>query len=249
MRKLIMGLVFAVTIATTSTVWGKTCSRMPGDNVVSGDVAIGSLACAKKYIDWFWYGFDFHKADWDNGFGYEAACDIDRPLARTFNALYVLQYAAGNASRREDDFSGNILRWGTNYARAEIDELDGRCGSGTTSSGNFALTAHGCCGDNWTRLYWPFFYGEPVVDRAGTIMHEARHAGGKRHSESNACPRGKACDASWNSEGANMYQALWLWWFRVEGQEWATGMRERARDTGNRVIQTAFNTTPPHVIP
>jgi hypothetical protein len=97
-------------------------------------------------------------------------------------------------------------------------------------------------------LKWPFFYGEVVVERAGTIVHEARHAGGKGHNGGSSCPRGSSCDTNWGYKGANMYQVLYLWWFYVDGTRTTTGMRNYARQEGQRIIDRGFVTNPGYVI-
>lgn len=92
----------------------------------------------------------------DNGFGFGQACDIEKPLNRTYNAIAVFHYSAPNPPTEADDFSGNFLRWGGNYAMDTIDELDCRCGSGSKSlaSGETARTRNaGLFQDAWTRLW------------------------------------------------------------------------------------------------
>ena len=225
-----------------------TCTWMPGDNDESGDNFYGSFTCDQAYIDQFWDHFDFDKGDWDDGFGWEAACDLARPLARTFNALYLLAYSAEDYATSTSDFSGNALRWAYPYAATKIDELDGRCGSGSATSGARATTYTGAFVDDRTVLKWPFFYGEVVVERAGTVLHESRHAAGKGHNGGSGCPRKKSCDTNWAYKGANMYQVLYLWWFYVDGTRTTTGMRDYAQQEGQRVIDRGFVTNPGYVI-
>lgn len=225
-----------------------TCFWMPGDNNDSGDNFYGAFTCDQAYIDQFWDHFDFDKGDWDDGFGWEAACDLARPLARTFNALYLLAYSAEDYATSTSDFSGNALRWAYPYAATKIDELDGRCGSGSATSGARATTYTGAFVDDRTVLKWPFFYGEVVVERAGTILHESRHAAGKGHNGGSSCPRKKSCDTNWAYKGANMYQVLYLWWFYVDGTRTTTGMRNYARQEGQRIIDRGFVTNPGYVI-
>jgi hypothetical protein len=190
------------------------------------------------------------------GFGFSNACDLSRPLGRTLNAIYVLNYADGPGSKSPSDFSGNILRWGGNYSMREIDELDARCGSNSTTR---ARTQWGA-GDNYTELYLPFFYNENVIERAGTLLHEARHADWCGHSGNdggNKCPSQSAsCDESFtdgcsgfgspSGRGAVGYQALWLWWFTVNADS-ITGTavnKAFARDEANRLFNTMFDVNP-----
>lgn len=231
------------------TALADSCYYQPGNNTTSGDAFYGAFACNQTYITQFWDHFDFDKGDWDDGFGYEAACDLKRPLARTFNALWLLAYSAEDYAKKTSDFSGNALRWAYPYSSTHIDELDGRCGSGSKDSGPRAMTMHGPIIDNYTNLYWPFFYGENVVQRAGTLLHEARHAAGKSHDGGSSCPRGASCDSNWGYKGSNMYQVLYLWWFRVDGTRTTSAMRDFARTEAQNIINSGFKTNPGYVIP
>jgi len=245
MNKLFKHLIAFSLIVCAGNLYAASCTYTVGNNTTSGDAALSSTACRQDMINYFWNGYDFDKDDWDNGFGYEAACDINKPLARTFNALVALHYSAPSPATSSSDYSGNILRWGGNYAMNNIDELDGRCGDGsaraTTRTGGLFV-------DEWTQLYMPFFYSENVIQRAGTILHESRHAGGKGHNGGSSCPRGSSCDSNWSYSGGNQYQALWLWWFRVEGRGWTSAMSQQAKDEANYVISTGFVTTPPYFV-
>jgi hypothetical protein len=236
-------------LGVANIVFADTCVYQPGDNNDSGDNSYISSVCQQKYIDQFWEHFDFDKDDWDDGFGYDAACNVNQPLARTFNALYLLAYSAEDYARSTSDFSGNALRWGYPYSATRIDELDGRCGSGDKTSGPRATTYRGPFTNDRTVLKWPFFYGEVVVQRAATILHEARHAGGKSHNGGSDCPREASCDTSWGYEGANMYQVLYLWWFRVDGTRTTTAMKNWAKTEAQNIIDRGFNTNPGYVIP
>ena len=236
-------------VAAAAPLRADTCIYQPGDNNDSGDNFYVSSMCNQPFVDAVWGHFDFDKDDWDEGFGYDAPCDVDQPLARTFNALYLLAYSAEDYATSPSDFSGIALRWAYPYSATKIDELDGRCGSGNKNSGARATTYTGAFVDDRTVLKWPFFYGEVVVQRAGTVLHEARHADGKSHNGGSGCPRMKSCDTNWAYEGANMFQVLYLWWFRVDGTRTTTAMKNWARSEAQNVIDRAFNTNPGYVIP
>jgi hypothetical protein len=231
------------------TVNAATCSA----NFVTEPVVGGW--CTQNWVDYFWDAYDFDSGDWDQGFGYPNACDRTRALGRTFNAIYVLNYADGPGGKSRSDFSGSILHWGGNFSMREMDELDARCGDGTKR----AYTTWGV-GDNYTELYLPFFYNENVVERAATILHESRHADWCGHSGndgSNKCSAGSdSCDESFDDgcsgfaspsgRGATGYQALWLWWFTVDADS-ITGTSTRkafARDEANRIFNTMFDINP-----
>jgi hypothetical protein len=211
--------------------------------------------CSQGWVNYFWDAYDFDKSDWDNGFGFTNACDRRRPLGRTFNAIYVLNYADGPGGKSRNDYSGSILHWGGNYSMREIDELDASCETNARAS-----TRWGFLIDNYTRLKRPFFYSENVVERAATILHEARHAdwcGHNGNDGSNRCSaRSDSCDESFTNgcggvgspsgRGAVGYQAVWLWWFTFSADA-ITGTptrRQFARDEANRIFNTMFDINP-----
>lgn len=210
--------------------------------------------CQQAFINDMWSRYDFDKGDWDSGFGYHDACNNAKPLKRTFNALQVLAYSVTPNPHCNSNVS-NIGEWAYCWAGNQIDELDGRCGSGNASSGSRARTQFGPIIDNWTRLYWPFFYGESVVQRAGTIFHEARHAHGWCN-HGGSCPRGSSCDKSWNDgcfgvgsgsgAGANTYQVLWLNWFATTARSgWINStIRANAVAEANSILSRAYQNDP-----
>lgn len=198
--------------------------------------------CQQAFIDFWWRGYDFNKDDWDQGFGFEAVCDLERPLARTFNGLYALHFAARDYPTNTGDFNGSILRWGGNYAYHEIDELDARCATGTNDTA-YANTKSGLIIDNYTELSLKFFYELWPAERAGTIVHESRHAAGVGHNATK-CGRGASCDSSFSYEGANRWQVLWLWWYYVDAGSYTWQNKERARARANLILSQAFETDP-----
>lgn len=208
-----------------------TCTATVPDLNSSGDNLYGPRICWQAFIDWAWDAFDFDKGDWDDGFGYEAVCDNTRPLSRTLSGIWCLTYSSPNFPR--ESYNSNILEWGCRFARNNIDELDARCGSG----GSIAYTRWGPIIDNYTQLYLPFFFGQGVSLRAGTLIHEARHADGKGHNSGSN-------DSSWSYNGAWRWQVCWLAWFAFEGVATSTAMKNQARQRANNIINTNFDTHP-----
>ena len=114
--------------------------------------------------------------------------------------------------------------------------------------------------DDYTELYLPFFYNENSVERAGTLVHEARHAdwcGHNGNDGSNKCPAlSNSCDEKYldgcggfgspSGRGANGYQVLWLWWyaFEADAQHSSSTMKAWARDEANRILNTMFDVNP-----
>lgn len=215
-----------------------------------------SFWCTQEWVDFYWDAYDFDKGDWDGGFGWEAPCDLRRPLARTFQAIELVNYAAPVDATTTDDFSGNFLHWAGNYTIREFDELDALCGDGTYS----AYTRWGPFIDNYTNLYIEFFYDQNVVERAGTLVHESRHAdwcGHNGNDGSNPCmAASSSCDEEYRNgcsgigspsgRGAIGYEVLWLWWyaFEADSQHSNATMKAWARDDANRILNTMLDVNP-----
>ena len=108
-------------------------------------------------------------------------------------------------------------------------------------------------------LYLPFFYPldgsglANVVERAGTLVHEARHIGAKPHDDQ--FPAGSiygagadGADSSWGYEGAWMYNALYLWWFYAAGTRTSLAMKQAAKQKANSILVNAFAQSPGFLI-
>jgi hypothetical protein len=220
-----------------------TCYYKSVDNNALGDNFYKAKICQQWLVNKWWEDFSFDKDDWDDGFGFDDPCNIAQPLARTFNALYLLLFSVSNPALSRNDRNGSFLRWAYNYSADGIDELDGRCGDddgirATTWWGGWIFV------DYRTELYWPFFYDENVVERAGTIVHEARHAYGKGHDGGEGCKSGVSCDLRWESYGANYYHVMYLAWFRAAAVNTTSAMKDRARDGANYRLVNHFNIYP-----
>lgn len=73
--------------------------------------------------------------------------------------------------------------------------------------------------------------------RAGTILHETRHADGKGHDSGNN-------DSSWNYNSAWRWQVCWLSWCAFEGAGTSAAMRMQATQRANNIIINNFGTHP-----
>lgn len=218
----------------------QNCSVPPHDNVADGSAHYASLICNQTLVDHWWYVFDMRESDWDAGFGYYDVCNMDLPLARTFAAMYLLTYSAQDYARSTGDYSGNALRWAYPYTANNAGRTSALCFKPGSSVGQWAAWAYG----SRIELYMPFFYNFDVASRAGTLLHEARHNGGKSHNGGSGCPRGASCDTNWNYEGANMYEVLYLWWFGVDGTRTTSAIRNMGLNRARTVHNNAFNTNP-----
>lgn len=204
-----------------------SCTYTVPNLVSSGDSLYGPRICSQRFIDWAWDAFDFDKGDWDDGFGHDNVCNNTQPLSRTMSAIWCLTYSSPRFPR--ESYEGNILEWGGRFARNEIDEVDGRCGDGSA----IARTQWGPVIDNKTELYLGFFYSRSVPERAGTLVHEARHADGKGHDRGNN-------DSSWEYNGAWRYHVAWLAWFAAEGRSTTPALKTLARQRANNILATRF---------
>jgi hypothetical protein len=222
------------------------CTATVPDRDASGDNFYGAN-CAQIYIDYFWntYGFADAGDTWHHGFGYEDPCNSDLPLARTFNACYALTYSAEDWANDSYDAPQNTLQWGRRFVRDNIDDLRAHCGDGSAD----ADSESGPFVDDHVDLYLGFFYGESVVERASTFMHEARHQSGKDHDAK--FPKGSiygegkdGADSSFEYQGAWAYEVSYLAWFAFAGARTTSAMRELARQIGNRDIDNAFANRP-----
>jgi hypothetical protein len=217
-----------------------TCSHSVPDKNASGDNFYGEFICQQQYIDYFWnvYGFAGNKNYWDDGFGWDEACNTDQPLARTFNACYLLTYSADDYLNDSYDAPQNILQWGRRYIRESFDDLRSYCGDGDAVASFNSGTAE---------LYLGFWYDYSVVERAAILLHEARHEA-KSHNANfppgSVFGSGGDADSSWDYQGAWTFEAGYLWWFHAAGSRTTSALRERARQAGNVIIDNAFATHP-----
>ena len=218
----------------------QSCSVPSHDNVADGSSHYASAACNQERVNHWWAVFKMRESDWDAGFGYHDACNMDLPLARTFAAMYLLTYSAEDYARSTSDYSGNALRWAYPYTASNAGRTSAMCYKPGSSPGQWAAWAYG----SRIELYIPYFYGFDVAARAATLLHEARHNGGKSHNGGSGCSRGASCDTNWGYEGANMYEVLYLWWFGVDGTRTTSAIRNLGLNRARTVHNTAFNTNP-----
>jgi len=246
MKSLKSSLLAAMVVASSPLLMGpgdngdQSCSVPPHDNVADGSSHYASGACNQERINHWWAVFEMRENDWDAGFGYYDACNMDLPLARTFAAMYLLTYSAEDYARSTSDYSGNALRWAYPYTANNAGRTSALCYKPGSSPGQWNAWAYG----SRIEFYIPYFYNLDVASRAGTLLHEARHNGGKSHNGDSGCPRGVSCDTNWDYEGANMYQVLYLWWFGVDGTRTTSAIRNMGLNRARTVHNTAFNTNP-----
>lgn len=231
---------FVVSFSAAQVQAQQSCTVPAHDNVADGSSVYQSGLCNQERVNYWWSVYDMQHDSWDQGFGYDDPCNLDLPLARTFAAMYLLTYSAEDYAKRTDDFSGNALRWAHPYAATHSGNVQALCFKPGSSPGQWAGWAYG----SRIELYIPFFYNFDVVTRAGTLLHESRHNGGKSHDGGSGCPRAASCDTTWGYEGANMYEVLYLWWFGVDGTRTTSAIKNMGLNRARAVQNSAFNTNP-----
>ncbi len=205
------------------------CDYDPGNSDALGDTLYSPRSGKQSFINWAWDAFDFDKGDWDDGWGFHAAWDKTLPLNRTLSGIWCMTYSAGSSPN--SSISGpNILAWGWKYAQTHLDELDGACTNGDA----VARTVRGV--DDYTELYLKYFQ-QAVSLRAGTLVHEARHAAGTSHDSGNN-------DSSWEFNGAWRFQVCWLARFANDGQFTTAALRTLARQRANTILANNFASPP-----
>lgn len=113
---------------------------------LTGDDVYGPRICDQPFIDYAWEAHGFNGDYWQNGWGYDDCCNIRKPLARVFNAIWLLSYSADDW--RNDSWDASMLHWAHRYVREQFlryDDLRAACGDG---SANARTT--GC---QWTRSF------------------------------------------------------------------------------------------------
>jgi hypothetical protein len=165
-----------------------TCTVPAHDNASSGDTLYSSRACWQELVDWAWLAFGFQNQYWDDGFGCEDPCYIDLPLNRTVSAIWLLCYSAEDYEK--DEYGNNCLHWARRYCWDQIDSLRSFCGDGSA-----VARASGSNVD----VFLGYWYDQDVSVRASTLLHEARHIGGKPHDAD--FPEGSTFGGRWSHVG------------------------------------------------
>jgi len=226
------------------------CSRIA--NPYQFDSFYGALwGCKQELVNDMWYRFAFEAADWPGTYGYNDPCNDSTPLKRTFNAMQLLGYAM-TASPTCSTSSSNVGMWAYCWAGNSIDEVYPGCEANEPR----AHTSYGPFVDAYTKLFFSFFYDEDVIQRAGTLFHEARHAQGWCDHTDSCADGPDSCDPNWGSGcvgagsssglGANGYTVLYMNWFATTARSnWINPtIRASAVAEGNYYLSHRFGTDP-----
>jgi hypothetical protein len=235
------------------------CTYYAGNPQLTGDDhfrnlnwVAGGTWCTGAVMNAIAIGFGMHANDWDQGFGYNS-CNENKPFGRTMNAITALLTAPTNPV---SNFNWQIMathpmiEWAGKWVMNEVDEMDGRCAHPSAPGYAYADP-----GDDRIDLYvrlnnskcrMGFFHGFDVIERAATLVHEARHMSGPTHY-------GYAKDLAWGTGGSFEWEGKWLEQYITMGDPAAatTTMRCLARDRLKTILKKHFaiptNKVPPEV--
>lgn len=203
--------------------------------------------------NWDWCRQDFlndtadfwgmNSKHWDDGFGWNDACNMDKPFARTLVSTVAMLTAHPTPATKRNDWDGGILRasygWASTRTNLRADCYEN--GVIATSKSGKRVDLHLLSDHPGEDYAMAFFHGHSVPERAAIIVHEARHKKGPGHDS-------QGRDDSWEQEGAFRYEAEWLRQYASVGNPATTtrDLRCMAQDASNVVMYDAgfFATTP-----
>lgn len=240
------------------------CSATVPDKIISGDFWYGPDNwnwCRDSWLETLAFGsYQMEEEDWDNGFGWDDACNTNLPFARLATARVALEVSSANprmsGTLGSIDFGSDpILDWALLFTVAVIDDLRASCGVGSDAIafwqpnlfGSYIVLNVQAEGDSAKG----FFYGLDVPGRAATLIHEARHwDGGPDHINDDTQ------DRRFNDGGSYSWETIWLWWYAHAASNAPPGLpstdpeglRCRAMDQANALLMSAFAENPGFLI-
>jgi hypothetical protein len=252
-RFLGFGLVSCATLflsATASAFGGRvevSCSATVPDKVISGDDWYGPANftwCTPEWLKVLARGsYQMSKDEWDNGFGWDDACNTDLPFARLATTRVALEVSSPNPKMGGPfdsiDISKPMLDWALLYTVAIIDDLRASCGGSGKDIAYYQPNLFGSymvlnvLTENDSAK--GFFYGMDVPSRAATLIHEARHwDGGPDHVGDG----GK--DQRFKNGGSYSWETIWLWWYADRAVNAPDRLRCAAEDSANALLGDSF---------
>lgn len=184
------------------------------------------------------YGIYAARADWAKGFGWDDLSNYKLPLVRTLNAIFMLIYSAPEPNDESED--QEIVFWARKLVRDNINYMTPACGTDNLAVSNDDL--------DYVRLYISFFYESTIMERAFTLVHEARHMEDVDHEANfpagSSYGPGKGADIEWDDEGAWMYAASFAANFAYINPDATSAMRKAAVTDANIWIENCFHKTP-----
>jgi hypothetical protein len=230
-------LVLALTASTSTR--ADVCPVQPTDpGIVAMDSFVwGVWQCNASYVDGWWKQFQMNQGENWEDYGLYSRCNLQLPMARTLNGLFLVNYSSPSYL-----VGTGRLSQGWSHVRDWTGRLSAGCDDG--SSYAYHTQAFWPFVNERTRVYQSFFYNLSPVERAGTLVHEARHHDKLHDADDSSCARGASCDSSWGYDGANRYQVEWLSDWEIGAVYRNTETRQAATNRANSVLKRGFQTTP-----
>lgn len=228
---------------------GDCSERVPAPDLHDWFYSTQVGMCNQVLIDDVWRRFHMNEADWQ-AFGYLSPCDTRLPLARTVNALGLLNYAGTDTPDCNFENS-NVLLWASCWSSNAITYLRPVCDPSPSSFVASTTWWPELDADSRTDLHKLFWYGTHVPWRASVVFHEARHADGWCvHTDS--CRAGPgACDPEFKAgcvgflasggSGAYGYSVIYDAWFAGAAQPRVTNATLKALAVADANTRLAIN--------
>ncbi len=182
--------------------------------------------------------YGIKSSHWGAGYGF-FQCDQTLPFARSMNAITALALSGPNAVTgtlfQFQTQAFPLIDWAYLWTLNKLDDTRGQCEHGDMKQFNASESG------GTIKLYirrsgscqMGFFYGNDTAERAGILVHEARHVGGPGHYNTYQ-------DFNFGSGGAYEFQATWLRQYAENGQAAPGDMRCSAADRAQTILFNNF---------
>ena len=200
------------------------------DLETSQDALLTPLMCTANFVNSAVRAFNFNRDYWDDGFGWNDACNNQLPMARTLNAIYLM---------------AATTEWWYVWTAGKISDLRAKCfyGDDSTNKSTKAAYFH----DIWrgVELYYPFFFDWNAVRKASVLVHETRHYDERHDADDGSCTDSGSCDNSWYTNGSNTFEVNFLAdFFCSEADLTTPTMRSYAMHRADYLLTNKFANLP-----
>lgn len=204
-----------------------------------------------------WSKFGMEKSYWNEGWGFDDACNIMLPLNRALRALEAVKVSAtpsGNGlfTWMMGEFSpptNEFVYLQAAYERIDTasDHIRAGCARVKDSEPTGDVQAYFHTSDHLLEvnkvrtitLFLSYFQAD-IVDASGMLVHEATHRW-KSHNGKSKCG---SCDSEWNYNGANTHEAAWNWSYSQTATHTQPFLRTRALDLAKWIGDNRFVVNP-----
>lgn len=209
--------VFEALSANLPTLWAAVLTAL------ITHVDVSTEWCDDELIEYYKDKYSFDDS-WDKQMGKNRPCDLNTALGRTLNAIHLLHTASPREPLPWLSTPEDLLAEAGRYTGQHIPKLIATC---KDDSVYMSTKAKIRAKKRHVTIHPPGFYEQYTVERASTLVHEARHTQRCRHNGNdgkNKCvSRSQSCDESYfdgckkrvksppgKPPGASGYEARWL---------------------------------------